>query len=66
MSIELKDVTYTYSPGTAYEIHALKDVSLSIPGRTVYWNYRTYRKREINVDSAFKCFDTADFRYNYL
>ena len=26
MSIELKNVTYTYSPGTAYEIHALKDV----------------------------------------
>lgn len=31
MSIELKNVTYTYSPGTAYEIHALKNVSLSIP-----------------------------------
>ena len=31
MSIELKNVTYTYSPGTAYEIHALKDVNLSIP-----------------------------------
>ena len=31
MSIELKNVTYTYSPGTAYESHALKDVSLVIP-----------------------------------
>ena len=31
MSIELKNVTYTYSPGTAYEIHALKDINLSIP-----------------------------------
>ncbi|MDO5135728.1 MAG: energy-coupling factor transporter ATPase, partial [Eubacteriales bacterium] len=31
MSMELKNVTYTYSPGTAYEIHAIKDVSLSIP-----------------------------------
>lgn len=31
MSIELKNVTYTYSPGTAYEIHALKDVNLIIP-----------------------------------
>lgn len=31
MSIELKNVTYTYSPGTAYEIHALKDISLNIP-----------------------------------
>lgn len=31
MSIELKNVTYTYSPGTGYEIQALKDISLSIP-----------------------------------
>lgn len=31
MSIELKNVTYTYSPGTAYEIHALKDINLVIP-----------------------------------
>ena len=30
MSIELKNVTYTYSPGTAYEIHALKDINLDI------------------------------------
>ena len=31
MSIELKNVMYTYSPGTAYEIHALKNINLSIP-----------------------------------
>ena len=31
MSIELKNITYTYSPGTSYEIHAIKDVSLLIP-----------------------------------
>ena len=31
MSIELKTITYTYSPGTAYEIHALKDINLEIP-----------------------------------
>ncbi|MGN8631018.1 energy-coupling factor transporter ATPase [Blautia sp. HCP3S3_G3] len=31
MSIELKNVTYTYSPGTSYEIHALKDINLMIP-----------------------------------
>ncbi len=31
MSIELKNVTYTYSPGTAYESHALKDINLVIP-----------------------------------
>ena len=31
MSVELKDVTYTYSPGTAYEMHALEHVSMEIP-----------------------------------
>lgn len=31
MSIELKNVMYTYSPGTAYEIHALKNINLTIP-----------------------------------
>lgn len=31
MSIELKNVTYTYSPGTSYEIHALKNINLTIP-----------------------------------
>ena len=31
MSIELKNITYTYRPGTAYEIHALKDINLEIP-----------------------------------
>ncbi|MGN0361578.1 MAG: energy-coupling factor transporter ATPase [Bilifractor sp.] len=31
MSIRLEHVTYTYSPGTAYEMHALKDVSLELP-----------------------------------
>ena len=30
MSIRMENVTYTYSPGTAYEQHALKDVSLEI------------------------------------
>lgn len=31
MSIELKNVNYIYSPGTAYEKQALKDISLEIP-----------------------------------
>lgn len=31
MSVKLEDVTYTYSPGTAYEMDALKHVSLEIP-----------------------------------
>lgn len=30
-SIKLEDVTYTYSPGTVYEIHALEHVDLEIP-----------------------------------
>ena len=29
--MELKNVFYTYSEGTAYEIHALKDISFQIP-----------------------------------
>lgn len=31
MSIELKNVYYTYSPNTAYEMHALQEVNLTIP-----------------------------------
>ena len=30
MSIELKNITYTYSPDTAYEVHALNGVNLTI------------------------------------
>lgn len=31
MSIELKNVSYLYSPGTAYEMRALEDIDLAIP-----------------------------------
>ncbi len=31
MSIKLENVSYVYSPGTAYEKHALRNVSLEIP-----------------------------------
>lgn len=31
MSLKLEHVTYTYNPGSVYEMHALKDVSLEIP-----------------------------------
>ncbi len=31
MSIKLEDISYVYSPGTAYEQHALKHISLEIP-----------------------------------
>lgn len=30
MSLKLEHISYTYSPGTAYEIHALKDVNLEL------------------------------------
>ena len=31
MSIKIKNVNYTYSEGTAYEMHALKNINLEIP-----------------------------------
>ena len=31
MSIKLENISYVYSPGTAYEHHALKDVSVVFP-----------------------------------
>lgn len=31
MSIRLENINYVYSPGTAYEKHALKDINLEIP-----------------------------------
>lgn len=31
MSIKLENINYIYSPGTAYEKHALKDISVEIP-----------------------------------
>ncbi len=31
MSIKVENVNYTYAEGTAYEIHALKDINLEIP-----------------------------------
>ncbi len=31
MAIKVKNVNYTYAEGTAYEIHALKDINLEIP-----------------------------------
>lgn len=31
MSIELKNVSYLYSPGTVYEMRALEDINLTIP-----------------------------------
>ena len=30
MPIECKDVSFTYAPATAYEIHALKNINLRI------------------------------------
>ena len=30
-SLELEHISYVYNPGTAYEMHALKDINLNIP-----------------------------------
>ena len=63
MSIELKNVTYTYSPGTAYEIHALKNINLTIPGRSVYRYDRPHRKRKkVYSDPAFQRSDPSYLR----
>ena len=53
MSLKLEHVTYTYNPGTAYETHALKDVSLEIPQGQFVGGYRPYRQRQIYIDTAF-------------
>ena len=66
MSIELKNVTYTYSPGTSYEIHALKGYQSGDSGWTVYWCDRTYRQWKVHTDPASECTDPADFRNSFL
>lgn len=45
MSIKLENISYVYSPGTAYEHHALKDVSLEIPQGQL-WESLDTRVRE--------------------
>ena len=65
MSIELKNVTYTYSPGTAYEIHALKDINLSIPdGQFIGIIGHTGSGK--STLTAFQCADPSNFRYDHL
>lgn len=62
MSIELKNVTYTYSPGTAYESHALKDVSLVIPDGQFIGIIGHTGSRKIHADPASECAGTANIR----
>lgn len=45
MSLKLEHITYTYNPGTAYETHALRDVSLEIP-RASLWGLSDIREAE--------------------
>ena len=37
MSIKLEKVTYTYNPGTVYEMHALEQIDLEIPQGQFVW-----------------------------
>ena len=60
MSIELKSVTYTYSPGTAYESHALKDVSLVIPDGQFIGIIGHTGSGKVYADPASECAGTAN------
>ena len=53
MSIELKNVTYTYSQGTAYESHALKDINLVIPDGQFIGVIGHTGSGKFNLDPAF-------------
>ena len=56
MSIKIKNVNYTYSEGTAYEMHALKNINLEIPdGQFVGLIGHT-------VDTTFEWIDKGDQR----
>ncbi len=46
MSLKLEDVTYTYSPGTAYEMHALEHINLEIPNGTSLLGLSAIREAE--------------------
>ena len=61
MSIKLENISYVYSPGTAYEHHALKDVSLDSAG-TVCGNHWTHGFGKINLDPAFERSDESNLR----
>lgn len=62
MSITLEHLSYVYNPGTAYEKHALKDVSLEIPQGSVCRDYWTYRFRKIHSDPASERIDESNLR----
>ena len=57
MSIKLENISYVYSPGTAYEHHALKDVSLEIPQGQFVGIIG-----QINFDPAFERSDESNLR----
>ena len=43
MSIKIENLSYTYAPGSAYEIHALKNLNLEIEEGDSVSRYYTMR-----------------------
>ena len=62
MSIKLENISYVYSPGTAYEHHALKDVSLEIPQGQFVGIIGHTGSGKINLDPAFERSDESNLR----
>ena len=50
--LKSKILSYTYAPGSAYEIHALKNSESGNRRRTVCRNHRSYRLWKIYIDPA--------------
>ncbi len=66
MSIKLEHINYVYSEGTAYEKHALKDVSLEIPHGEFVGDHWSHRLRKIDTDPAPERTDQGDKRSTLL
>ncbi len=54
MDIRFEQVDFTYQPNTPFEQRALFDINMTIKENS-YTALGAYRKREINLTSAFEC-----------